>query len=134
MIASVSKQFTAVTLLLACMRQVVEQRRREIYSCLGRLQQPLQSFYKDVPAPMAGLTLHQLLTHTAGIPNPVRLAYAQGGFDALVALLHTPNSPLLSLDRPLDFTPGSQFAYSNSGYDLLTEVIAAVSKMSFAGL
>ena len=76
--------------------------------------------------------MHQLLTHTAGIPNPVRLAYAQGGFDALVELFRILQQSVLGLDRPLEFIPGTQFAYSNRGYELLAEVIAAVSQMSFA--
>ena len=99
---------------------------------LRRLHEPLTEFLCDIPVPVADLTLHQLLTHTAGIPNPVRLAYAQGGFDALVALLHTPSSPLLGLDRPLEFIPGTQYSYSNRGYVLLAEVIATLSRMSFA--
>ncbi len=132
LIGSVSKQFTAVMLLMALYETSSGSNEEEKSAhVLGRLHEPLTEFLKDVPAPIADLTLHQLLTHTAGIPNPVRLAYAQGGFDAVVALLHTPNSPLLSLDRPLEFIPGTQYSYSNSGYVLLTEVIAAVSKMSF---
>lgn len=132
MIASVSKQFTAVVLLLALYETSSGSNEEEKSAqVLSRLQRPLAEFLPDLPEPVAELTLHQLLTHTSGLPNPVRLAYAQGGFDALVELFRIPNSPFLRLDRPLDFTPGSQFAYSNRGYELLSEVIVAVSQMSF---
>ena len=53
---------------------------KNLRMCLGDSMSRFTEFLKDVPAPVADLTLHQLLTHTAGIPNPVRLAYAQGGF------------------------------------------------------
>jgi CubicO group peptidase (beta-lactamase class C family) len=34
--------------------------------------------------------------------------------------------------KPLDFTPGSRWRYSNSGYDLLGAVIGKVSHLSYA--
>ena len=53
------------------------------------------------------VTIHQLLTHTHGI---------------------------VALDKPLEFTPGSQFHYSQLGFELLAQILAKVSGKSFKTL
>ncbi|MES2288011.1 MAG: serine hydrolase domain-containing protein [Bacteroidota bacterium] len=53
------------------------------------------------------ITIHQLLTHTHGIKK---------------------------LDKPLAFIAGTQFAYSQIGYDLLATIVERTSKRSFADL
>ena len=77
------------------------------------------------------VTVRQLLSHTAGIPNPIPLRWVHppaddAGFDeraALMAVLHK-HSHLAS-------PPASKYAYSNIGYWLLGPMIAAVSGQSF---
>ena len=75
------------------------------------------------------ITIHQLLSHTSGIPNYTgfkdfeskkRMAME---LDELIAWFS---------DRPLDFTPGKRQVYSNSGYVLLTKIIETVSNLSYA--
>lgn len=64
-IGSITKQFTAAGILAL--------------EAQGKLavQQPLGAVLRDVPADKAGITLHHILTHTAGFPE-----YSGGDYDA----------------------------------------------------
>ena len=62
------------------------------------------------------VTVHHLLTNTAGVPNYTDIP------DFLDPGAHTaaPGQILaLVRDRPLEFAPGSRYRYSNSGYLML---------------
>jgi CubicO group peptidase (beta-lactamase class C family) len=65
-----------------------------------------------------------LLTHTSGIPNYM-------GFPDFVSTMNQPTTPAQLLARfehkPLDFAPGTQWSYSNSGYAVLGFIIEKVS-------
>jgi CubicO group peptidase (beta-lactamase class C family) len=90
------------------------------------------SRYVD-PFPYSGeLTVRQLLTHTAGVPNPiplrwVHLATEHDGFDERAALAaQLDRNPVLKTD------PGMKYAYSNLGYWLLGPVVESASGQSFS--
>lgn len=74
------------------------------------------------------ITLRQLLSHSAGIPNytalPSFVDFTRDPYttEELVALFR---------DLPLDFEPGSRFSYSNSGYVLLTAVVESVTGRTY---
>lgn len=110
-IGSLTKQFTAAAVL-----QLQEQGKLSV-------DEPLERFLPDYPGGDA-ITLHQLLSHTAGVPELLTLpAVADNAtrpftLDALIATFK---------DLPLDFAPGSRYSYSNSGYVLLSKVIEVVS-------
>lgn len=111
-IGSVTKQFTAAALLL------LQERGRL------RLDDPLCRFFPGCPDAWARISLHDLLTHSAGVPDlygtpEYRREPAQPRTVAqLIALFR---------DKPLDFQPGDRFSYSNSGYVLLGAVIERVA-------
>jgi len=115
-IGSLTKQFTAAAVLL-----LEQQGELTLSDTLGK-------HVPDCPEAWAGVTLHQLLTHTAGIPEHIPLLLKPGG-------LATPRTPkeLVDLvkDKPLDFTPGEKFKYANSGYILLGMVIESASGKSY---
>lgn len=78
------------------------------------------------------ITISQLISHTAGIPNPiplkwVHLARQHKKFDEKKAL-----SQVLSDNDEADALPGDQYAYSNIGYWLLGEVIEKVSGQHYS--
>lgn len=114
-LASVTKQFTATAVLLLQER--------------GRLKtgDRLCEHLPDCPAAWQDITLRQLLTMTAGIPNvsAAELGPLRG--------LPVPWSQWMEAMRkkPLDFPPGSDFKYSSGGYSLLGMVIERVSGMEF---
>lgn len=116
-IASQTKQFTAVAVL-----QLVQAGKLKLTDTVG-------SILKDYPAVGRDLTVQQLLTHTAGLKNLSRLPEFRENKpkDATLAEMVALFSGL-----PLEFKPGTQFRYSNSNYVLLTAIIEAVSKQSYA--
>jgi CubicO group peptidase (beta-lactamase class C family) len=75
------------------------------------------------------ITVHHLLTHTAGIPNYTSFpGYAQNKRTAMTVdeVINWFNQ------RPLEFTPGDRYSYSNSGYVVLTKLIETLSVQSYA--
>lgn len=111
-IGSVTKQFTAAAIML-----LVQEGKLAVTDTIGE-------HLPDYPAVGAGITIHQLLTHTGGIPSYT-------GFPELMATRDQPRTPagLMATfwDKPLEFRPGERFAYSNSGYAVLGAIIEKVS-------
>lgn len=116
-IGSLTKQFTAAAVVM------LEER--------GKLSVTERAckFLERCPASWKDVTIHQLLTHTAGIPNITALpAWSTKKTEDL--------SPMQAIDlvrdMPLRFAPGSDFEYSNSGYILLGLIIEKVSGKPYA--
>jgi CubicO group peptidase (beta-lactamase class C family) len=117
-IASVTKPFTAMAIL-----KLQEQG-------LLNVQQSVSAYIPDYPNGDR-ITVHQLLTHTAGIPNFI----GSGSPDAEQKKhLKVTIDELISWfsDKPLQFTPGDRYRMSNSGYIVLAKIIEAVSDRSYA--
>src|SRR5258708_7314783 len=78
--------------------------------------------------PARWITLRDLLTHTSGLP---------GGFPPGIADIYTKRNHTLAevtmavSQRPLDFEPGSKWAYCNAGIDVLGRVIEVASGMRY---
>jgi len=110
-IDSVSKEFTAAAVLL-----LAEQGKLS-------LDDPLAKWFPGLRA-AAAVTLRQLLTHTSGI----RDYWPQ---DFLTPEMTRPTTPAAIIDewadRPLDFEPGTDWQYSNTGYVLAGAVVEKVS-------
>lgn len=112
--ASVSKQMAAMAALL-----LVEDGRL-------RLNDPVRKFIPELPAYADGVTVAQLLNHTSG----VRDYFTLGALDGLGEdHPYTEGDVLRILARQqgLNFTPGSEFLYSNSGYVLVSIIVQRVS-------
>jgi CubicO group peptidase (beta-lactamase class C family) len=109
-IGSITKQFTAAAILKLEMQ--------------GKLhvEDPISKFFKDVPPDKAGITLHQLLTHTAGLAGALGDDLDPIGRDAFVKL---------ALGSKLHSPPGQGFFYSNVGFSLLAAVVELVSGQSY---
>ncbi|MBB3169522.1 serine hydrolase domain-containing protein [Simiduia aestuariiviva] len=110
-IGSVTKQFTAAAILL-----LVEQKQLTLSDTLAQ-------HFKGVPKDKRHITLHQLLTHSAGITDSV----GDGDFD------HMPTDVFFKqvLASPLAFEPGTGFRYSNTGYSLLARIIELQSEQEY---
>jgi len=110
-IGSNTKQFTAEVILQLAMEKKLE------------LQDKLSRYFPGYPNGNH-ITIEQLLNHTSGI-------YCYTNDSTFLGRIAEPisKSDLFSLfqDKPLGFTPGSQFAYSNSNYILLGYIIEAVT-------
>ncbi len=110
MIASLSKSFTAAAIL-----RLKEEGRLKLTDRIDR-------FFPGAPPATAGITIHQLLTHTAGLPREVLEDQEVVDRDTVVARV---------LHAPLKSPPGSRRAYSNGGFMLLGAIIEKASRMSF---
>jgi CubicO group peptidase (beta-lactamase class C family) len=116
-IASLTKQFTA-----ACILLLQERGRLNVHDSISR-------YLSDLPKAWQPLTVHQLLTHTAGIPN-------YPSYPQIKELNRTGATPrhLIAVvtEKPLEFKPGTKWAYSNTGYVLLGMIIEKISGQSYA--
>jgi D-alanyl-D-alanine carboxypeptidase len=78
-----------------------------------------------------GVTVRRLLSHTAGLPNPIPLRWIHRPadhetFDERAAL-----RAVVARHAKLASPPGTRFAYSNLGYWLLGEIVATCSNLPF---
>ncbi|SDI24945.1 CubicO group peptidase, beta-lactamase class C family [Pseudomonas flavescens] len=118
-LASVSKQFTAFCLLLL--------ERDGILS----LEDPLCRFVPELSSCAGDVVLRDLIYHISGIPDFVDIALSRGiKFDDPLSAEHILG--LLEEQAELQFSTGSRFEYSNSGYFLLGLVISRASGISFS--
>ena len=117
-LGSLSKPFTAVAIAQLAQKGAL------------KTEDPIAKYVQDLPKSWKGVTLHQLLTHSSGVPNYT----SQPGFWRQVVM--RPNTPqeLVSLVRnqPLDFEPGRHWGFSNTNYILLGMVIEQVTKQKYA--
>ena len=117
-IASVSKQFTIFALLL------LEQQGKL------SLEDDVRDYLKEVPDFGAKITLRHLASHTSGLRDQWNLLGLAGWrMDDIITKEHI--LKLLRKQKELNFNPGEEYAYSNTGYTLLAEVVARVSGMPF---
>lgn len=118
-VASVSKQFTVFSLLLL-----------ESQGKLS-LDDDIRKYIPEVPDFGPTITLRHLATHTSGMRDQWNLlALAGWRLDDVITTEHV--LKLVSKQKELNFNPGEELVYCNTGFTLLAEVVARVSKMSFA--
>lgn len=120
--ASVSKMFTAMAAL-----KLRDQGR------LG-LDDPISKFVERCPESWKGVTVRHLMRHTSGIPDYE--ARLELGSEKYMAFMSRPGASREILEQArkdtLEFAPGSKFAYSNTGYILLSHVIERAAGAPFA--
>ncbi len=120
-VASVSKQFTAAAIL-----QLVE--RGEL-SLDASINQHLPPNYQSPN--WNAVTVHHLLSHTSGIPDyGLQRDYYKvvDGF----TLGDTEDGMIKeAMGKPLEFSPGTEFRYSNIGYTLLGQMITAATSVPY---
>ena len=109
-IGSNTKQFTSTAIL-----KLVE---------LGKLNltDPLSKFFKNVPIEKQSITIHQLLTHTAGFLDSLGRDFTEISQKDFFEKLFESN--LLS-------EPGEKYSYSNTGYSILGRIIELASGQSY---
>ena len=110
-LASVSKQVTALATLLAAESGAFD------------LDGSVRRIISELPACMDGVTVRHLLTHTGGVRDYFSLGFLSG-LSAEHVYSDDDVLELVGRQRALDFAPGSDGLYSNSGYVLLSIAIA----------
>ena len=116
-IGSLTKQFTAISILMLMERGQLS------------LDDKITKFIPNYPTNGNEMTVHNLLTHTSGIKNYTSLKEIRN-------IAKNDLEPLELIDffknEPVDFAPGEQFKYNNSGYIILGYIIELLSGQSYA--
>jgi CubicO group peptidase (beta-lactamase class C family) len=117
LIGSMDKQFTAMAILILQVQAQLD------------LQDPLCDYLTECPSNWYEITIHHLLTHSAGIPDfPADIATISNYQDAP---LTRDEIIQIYLKKPLLFSPGEKYSYSTPGYLLLAHIIEQVSGQSY---
>ncbi len=106
-LGSITKQFTAAAIL-----RLEELGKLRTTDSIGR-------FFPDAPADKRGITLHQLLTHTAGFKSD----YSPTDYEPTTRDEYVKRM----FDAPLRTKPGATHFYANSGYSLLAAIVEIVT-------
>lgn len=116
-IGSITKQFTAAAIL-----KLQQMGKIDVHDPLARYL----SYYPGQAAKK--ITIHHLLTHTAGLQNYTDVPEI---LDQRTEAIAPTELMEYFMHQPLLFEPGERFQYSNSGYIVLGAVIEAVSGQSY---
>ena len=118
-VASVSKQFTAFSIYLLEKQGKIS------------LEDDIRKYLPELPDFGKTIRIKHLLAHTSGIKDQWALLTLAGWrMDDIITTEHILR--LVSRQKELNFEPGSQYLYSNSGYTLLAEIVKRASNQSFA--
>jgi CubicO group peptidase (beta-lactamase class C family) len=116
-IASTSKQFTAMGIALLVEDGTIA------------LTDPVRKWFPELPAYADRVTIRHLVHHTSGFRDYLGL-WALSGRGIADEIPQEVALDLIVRQRALDFEPGSQYSYSNSGYLLLSELVQRASGKS----
>lgn len=118
-IASVSKQFTAFIALLA------EQEGKL------SLDDDIRTYLPELNHLPYKITIRQLANHTHGLPNFSEIKKLQGFGDEFKVTNTEAVHTLLQI-KNVNFPPGEQYQYNNTGFTLLAEILRRVYKKDFS--
>jgi CubicO group peptidase (beta-lactamase class C family) len=118
--ASISKTFVATAIM-----QLVEQRKVQLDDPVTKYV----PYFRLKDDRYRVITVRQLLSHTAGMPDVTNYAWDTPEYDdkALERWIRGLK------DSTLIAAPGEKWEYSNIGFELLAELVATVSGESFEG-
>jgi CubicO group peptidase (beta-lactamase class C family) len=117
---SVSKQFTAAAILLLAQDGKLS------------LDDPARKYVPELPDYGAPLTIRHMLQHTSGLRDWGEIASIAGWPRTTRVHTHAHVLDIVSRQKALNFPPGAQHSYSNSGYNLAAIIVSRVSGKSFA--
>jgi len=117
-VASVSKQFTAFAITLLANQGKLA------------LDDDIRKHLPEVPDFGKKITIRHLLHHTSGLRDQwVLLAMAGWRLDDVITKEHI--LKMVRHQKELNFDPGQEYVYSNTGYTLLAVIVERVSGKSF---
>ncbi|HSK17800.1 MAG TPA: serine hydrolase domain-containing protein [Longimicrobiales bacterium] len=117
---SLAKQFTAAAIALLALDGKLS------------LDDDVRRYVSELPDYGQTITIRHLLTHTSGLRDWGSVAAIAGWGRDVRTHTHDHVLDILSRQRTLNFTPGTEYSYSNSGYNLLAIIVDRVSGMPFA--
>ncbi|MDL2309472.1 beta-lactamase family protein, partial [Bacteroidales bacterium OttesenSCG-928-C03] len=115
-LASISKQFTAAAVL-----KLVDDEKL-------KLTDSLYKFYPELP--YKNVTIHQLLSHTSGLPE--YFDFPISWFDTSQLLTNQELISVLAIQKPaVQFNPGYNYKYTNTNYALLAAIVEKTADLRF---
>ena len=117
-VASVSKQFTALAVALLAREGRID------------LREDIRRYLPELPDFGRRIAVADLLHHTSGLRDQWELLILSGT-DMQSLLTQRAILGLVRAQRELNFAPGTEYRYSNTGYSLAAEIVARVSGMPF---
>lgn len=119
-IASVSKQFTGFAISTLIQEGKISP------------DDDIRKYLPEIPQFGKTITIRHLIHHTSGLRDwPATLHAAGWRWDE--AFRFEDILRMIKQQRELDFEPGTQYSYSNTGYNVLAALVAKVSGKTFAG-
>jgi len=116
---SVAKQFTAAALVLLQLDGKLS------------IDDPVRKYIPELPDYGSPLTIRHLLNHTAGLRDWGTVLSLTGAGRGDRVVTQDLALDVITHQRALDFKPGSEYSYSNSGYNLAAIIVERVSKQKF---
>ena len=117
-LGSVSKQFTAAAILILAKEKKLS------------LKDDIRKYLPDFPYYGYTITIENLIHHTCGIRSNDVLKLMAGTIDSMETQEEIYS--LIIKQKSLNFNPGDEFLYSNSGYVILVKIIEKTSGMKFS--
>jgi CubicO group peptidase (beta-lactamase class C family) len=116
---SVAKQFTAAAVVLLQQDGKLS------------LDDPVKKYIPELPDYGSPLTIRHLLNHTSGLRDWGAVLGLTGAGRGERVISQDLALDVITHQRALNFTPGSEYSYSNSGYNLAAIIVERVSKQKF---
>jgi CubicO group peptidase (beta-lactamase class C family) len=116
---SVSKQFTAAAVLLLAHEKKLS------------LDDPVRKYVPELPEYPTPVTIRHMLNHTSGLRDWGSVAGIAGWPRTTRVHTHAHVLEIVSRQRATNFTPGTQWSYSNTGFNLAAIIVQRVSGMPF---
>lgn len=117
-VASMSKQFTAASILLLAQQGKLS------------LEDDVHKYVPELPGFRARITLAHLLHHTSGLRDQWSLLELAGWRYSQDLITDDDVMSVLVHQKSLNFKPGEKYMYSNTGFTLLAIIVKRVSGMS----
>lgn len=117
---SVSKQFTAAAVLLLAREGKLS------------LDDPVRKYIPELPDYGKPLLIRHMLQHTSGLRDWGEIEGIAGWPRTTRVYTHALVLDIVSRQKALNFEPGTNWSYSNTGYNLAAMIVSRVSGQSFA--
>ncbi|MGO9602610.1 MAG: serine hydrolase domain-containing protein [Candidatus Binataceae bacterium] len=119
-VGSIAKQFTGAAILMLAQDGKLS------------LDDPIRKYLPELPDFGVPITLREMLAHTSGLRDYEILLHFDGWrLDSPDLLTNEDIVYILSRQKELNFSPGTDYAYSNSNFMLLAQVVSRLSGQSF---
>ena len=118
-VGSIAKQFTATAILLLAQDGKLS------------LDDEVKKHIAEFPDFGERVTIRHLLHHTSGVRDQLQLLALTGWRYTQDLITDEDVLELVARQKALNFKPGTQHLYSNTGYTLLAQIVKRVSGQSF---